>query len=231
MKMYACLIAILLCGCAKEIESNEEADQEIPRLIAEYREAVAHNDEDEADELHNKLHRLIIDWGDHRTTCSENAFRRDAQYKLLNAIPMEVFLETRGTKDMSKGERVLSHYYNQFYDGRATAEALEKSLDNCKVAHNYQYTPTMLAAIRADYKRVQEIDRRAKAFFPATMWRERDDRRASDLAQYQYRTSGKVTTSATKEVADCVAAATTDPQAAAQVKPDEIVAACRVALQ
>jgi len=228
MKTFILVFCLLLSSCSKTIESYEEADAEIPRLIAQYREAVFAGNSKRARELHSETHDLISRWGITNSLCTVRAFQRLSQSAMLYAIPMEYVLHRKTQLSAGEQERALHDYYGYLSNSDVGPERLSGSIDSCTRGGD-RFTPAELAAIHAASKPVHDIDRAVTAGYSAQV-------RASAVASYERDAAEgqallRARESAGKEVADCVTAATADPAVTTQVTANEIKAACTTMLK
>jgi len=228
MKKLIVVLLILLTGCAKDIQSNEEADGEIVRLLVEYRAAVRSDDKDDVEKIKDRLRDLMMSWRDFTSVCSPLAFRRQAQQRLMNAIDMEHAWQNRASVGEWRMEESLGYYNFDTAESNGDPASLKNSIDRCIIDHNERYTPAERAAIQADFAPAHAIHAALKKSIPAESWvraAENFDRRA---AEGQAISRARLST---KEVSDCVAAAGADPTVLSQVSVKELTAACKTMLK
>ncbi|GAA5012961.1 hypothetical protein GCM10025794_01150 [Massilia kyonggiensis] len=229
MRKVILFFVVLLAGCSRDIESNEEADREISRVTAQYREAVFAENKVKAHELEDRVFDLIRTWRESGSTCTVRAFQQSAQNYMVYAIPMEYLMNRKAKLTEPATSSALTQYYSVFHDAEVAPEKLERAIEFCRDTLNVKYTPADLAAIHAVFRPLQQIDRDAKEYFPLDVWNQLGTAYANDVAKGEALQHARA--AANSELSDCVAAATADPKATAPVSRDEIVAACKTMLR
>jgi hypothetical protein len=229
VKTTTLLLALLLAGCKAEIATNEQADVEITKLLDQYRAAVFDGKNEKAAEVENEVNELIAQWRDTTTTCSVLSFKRHAQQQLVFLIPFDSLMHRKPSLTAEQKQSELSDKYSLLNRSSAAPNAIDKEIESCISLYKHRYTPAEMASIKEAYKPLQKIYSTARTYFPSEMWRVAEN--TDEQALNQARTRLQVEQARDREVADCVTAATADPDATAQVTKNEITAACRTMLR
>lgn len=229
MKSIGLLLVLLLVGCKPEISTNEQADVEISKLLAQYREAVFERNAEKAAKVKKEVNDLIAQWRDTTSGCSVLSFKRHAQQQLVFLIPLDHFIHHNTGLTFEQKQSELSGQYPLLNDSNAAPGAIEKEIEQCTSLYQQRYTGADVALIKEAYKPLQTIYITARTFFPQAMWNVAAETYEQEMDRARARL--QVEQARDHEVADCVTAATSDPSATAQVTRTEIIAACKTMLR